>query len=84
MNILLVDLRSAAVHFKLTPPGENLPAVAPGTAVMPYGPGPMTGPVSTGPGGYMPGGHMPGGYAPDGSGPEPAAAAPGCPGTACP
>ena len=30
MNILLVDLTSPAVHFKLTPPGENLPAVAPG------------------------------------------------------
>ena len=31
MNILLVDLASPAVHFKLTPPGENLPAVAPGS-----------------------------------------------------
>jgi len=31
MNILLIDLTSPAVHFKLTPPGENLPAVAPGT-----------------------------------------------------
>jgi len=31
MNILLVDLTSPAVHFKLTPPGENLPAVAPGS-----------------------------------------------------
>ena len=31
MNILLVDLTSPEVHFKLTPPGENLPAVAPGT-----------------------------------------------------
>ena len=30
MNILLIDLTSPAVHFKLTPPGENLPAVAPG------------------------------------------------------
>ena len=29
MNILLVDLTSPAVHFKLTPPGQNLPAVAP-------------------------------------------------------
>jgi len=28
MNILLVDLTSPEVHFKLTPPGENLPAVA--------------------------------------------------------
>ena len=31
MNILLVDLTSPAVHFKLTPPGENLPAVATGS-----------------------------------------------------
>ena len=31
MNILLIDLTSPAVHFKLTPPGENLPAVAPGS-----------------------------------------------------
>jgi hypothetical protein len=31
MNILLVDLTSPAVHFKLTPPGENLPAVASGS-----------------------------------------------------
>jgi hypothetical protein len=31
MNILIVDLTSPAVHFKLTPPGENLPAVAPGS-----------------------------------------------------
>ena len=31
MNILLVDLASPAVRFKLTPPGENLPAVAPGS-----------------------------------------------------
>ncbi|AMY10113.1 Exopolysaccharide biosynthesis protein related to N-acetylglucosamine-1-phosphodiester alpha-N-acetylglucosaminidase [Luteitalea pratensis] len=31
MNILLIDLWSPAVHFKLTPPGENLPAVAPGS-----------------------------------------------------
>jgi hypothetical protein len=31
MNVLLVDLTSPAVHFKLTPPGENLPAVAPGS-----------------------------------------------------
>jgi Phosphodiester glycosidase len=31
MNILLVDLTSPGVHFKLTPPGENLPAVAPGS-----------------------------------------------------
>ena len=31
MNILLVDLTSPAVRFKLTPPGENLPAVAPGS-----------------------------------------------------
>jgi hypothetical protein len=31
MNILLVDLTSPAVHFKLTPPGQNLPAVAPGS-----------------------------------------------------
>ena len=30
MNILLIDLTSPAVRFKLTPPGENLPAVAPG------------------------------------------------------
>ena len=30
MNILLVDLTAPGVHFKLTPPGENLPAVAPG------------------------------------------------------
>jgi len=31
MNILLVDLTSPGVHFKLTPPGENLPTVAPGS-----------------------------------------------------
>ena len=31
MNILLIDLWSPAVHFKLTPPGENLPPVAPGS-----------------------------------------------------
>jgi hypothetical protein len=31
MNILLIDLTSPGVHFKLTPPGENLPAVAPGS-----------------------------------------------------
>ena len=31
MNILLIDLTSPAVRFKLTPPGENLPAVAPGS-----------------------------------------------------
>jgi hypothetical protein len=31
MNILLVDLTSPGIHFKLTPPGENLPAVAPGS-----------------------------------------------------
>jgi hypothetical protein len=31
MNILLVDLTSPAVHFKMTPPGENLPAVVPGS-----------------------------------------------------
>jgi hypothetical protein len=31
MNILLVDLTSPAVRFKMTPPGENLPAVAPGS-----------------------------------------------------
>ena len=31
MNILLVDLTSPAVHFKLTPPSENLPAVLPGS-----------------------------------------------------
>jgi hypothetical protein len=31
MNILLVDLASPAIHFKLTPPGQNLPAVAPGS-----------------------------------------------------
>jgi hypothetical protein len=31
MNILLVDLMSPGIHFKLTPPGENLPAVAPGS-----------------------------------------------------
>ena len=31
MNILLVDLTSPEVHFKLTPPAENLPAVAPGS-----------------------------------------------------
>ena len=30
INILLIDLTSPGVHFKLTPPGENLPAVAPG------------------------------------------------------
>jgi hypothetical protein len=31
MNILLIDLTSPAVHFKLTPPGQNLPAVLPGS-----------------------------------------------------
>ncbi len=31
LNILLVDLTSPEVHFKLTPPGENLPVVAPGS-----------------------------------------------------
>jgi hypothetical protein len=31
MNILLIDLTSPAVRFKLTPPGVNLPAVAPGS-----------------------------------------------------
>jgi len=31
MNILLIDLTSPGIHFKLTPPGENLPAVAPGS-----------------------------------------------------
>ena len=31
MNILLIDLTAPEVHFKLTPPGENLPAVAPGS-----------------------------------------------------
>jgi phosphodiester glycosidase len=31
MNILLIDLTAPAIHFKLTPPGENLPAVAPGS-----------------------------------------------------
>jgi len=31
MNILLIDLTSPFIHFKLTPPGENLPAVAPGS-----------------------------------------------------
>ena len=31
MNILLIDLTSPAVRFKMTPPGENLPAVAPGS-----------------------------------------------------
>ena len=31
MNILIVDLTAPEVHFKLTPPGENLPAVAPGS-----------------------------------------------------
>jgi hypothetical protein len=31
MNILLVDLTAPEVRFKLTPPGENLPAVAPGS-----------------------------------------------------
>ena len=31
MNILLIDLTSPAVKFKMTPPGENLPAVAPGS-----------------------------------------------------
>jgi hypothetical protein len=31
MNILLVDLKAPAVHFKLTPPGENLPPVLPGS-----------------------------------------------------
>jgi hypothetical protein len=32
MNILLIDLTASGVHFKLTPPGENLPAVAPGSS----------------------------------------------------
>lgn len=32
MNILLIDLTSPAVKFKLTPPGENLPPVAPGSS----------------------------------------------------
>ena len=31
MNILLIDLTSPAVKVKLAPPGENLPAVAPGS-----------------------------------------------------
>jgi hypothetical protein len=31
MNILLVDLTAPEVRFKLTPPGENLPAVAAGS-----------------------------------------------------
>lgn len=31
INILLIDLTAPEVHFKLTPPGENLPAVAPGS-----------------------------------------------------
>lgn len=31
INILLVDLWSPAVHVKLTPPGQNLPPVAPGS-----------------------------------------------------
>lgn len=31
MNILLIDLTAPEIHFKLTPPGENLPAVAPGS-----------------------------------------------------
>jgi hypothetical protein len=31
MNILLIDLTSPAIRFKLTPPGENLPPVAPGS-----------------------------------------------------
>ena len=31
MNILLIDLWSPAVKVKLTPPGENLPPVAPGS-----------------------------------------------------
>jgi len=31
MNILIIDLTVPGVHFKLTPPGENLPAVAPGS-----------------------------------------------------
>jgi len=29
MNILLIDLTSPAVHFRMAPPGENLPALAP-------------------------------------------------------
>src|SRR4029079_17157028 len=31
LNILIVDLTSPGVHFKQTPPGETLPAVAPGS-----------------------------------------------------
>ncbi len=31
MNILLIDLTNPAIHFKLTPPGQNLPAVLPGS-----------------------------------------------------
>ena len=31
INILLIDLTSPAIRFKLTPPGDNLPAVAPGS-----------------------------------------------------
>ena len=31
MNILIIDLTAPEIHFKLTPPGENLPAVAPGS-----------------------------------------------------
>ena len=31
MNILLVDLTAPEVRFKMTPPGENLPAVLPGS-----------------------------------------------------
>jgi hypothetical protein len=31
MNILIIDLTSPGIRFKMTPPGENLPAVAPGS-----------------------------------------------------
>jgi hypothetical protein len=31
MNILLIDLTNPAIHFKLTPPGQDLPAVLPGS-----------------------------------------------------
>jgi hypothetical protein len=31
MNIVLVDLNAPEIHFKLTPPGTNLPAVLPGS-----------------------------------------------------
>lgn len=31
MNILLIDLTAPGIRFKLTPPGEKLPAVAPGS-----------------------------------------------------